>query len=196
MVEPYEKELVAREEDRLRIEKARNEADVRRTFDEQLGGLRDRYLALVQASDTAKRGYELEALLRDVFELFDLDPRASFRIEGEQLDGAFSLDGTNFLLEAKWQAVASERSDLDSFAAKISAKIENTLGLFISINGFEPTAVTKHSGKGSVMILMDGADLYAVLDARIDLVDLLRRKHRHAAHSGEILLTAAAILGT
>jgi Effector-associated domain 1 len=31
-----------------------------------------------------KRGAELEAVMREVFDLFDLDPRASFRITGEQ----------------------------------------------------------------------------------------------------------------
>jgi hypothetical protein len=44
------------------------------------------------------------------------------------------------------------------------------------------------------MFLMTGADLYLVLDIRIDLVELLRRKHRHASQSGEILLEASTIL--
>jgi hypothetical protein len=56
-------------------------------------------------------------------------------------------------------------------------------------------AVQKHSGKGTAMILMDGLDLFAVLDGRIDLVELLRRKYRHAAHTGNALLSVSAILG-
>ena len=148
------------------------------------------------SQDPRARGYALETLLRDLFALFDLDPRAAFRIEGEQIDGAFALDSNNFLLEAKWHAVPTPRKDLDAFAAKIADKIENTLGLFISITGFEPTAVTKHSGKGSAMILMDGSDLYAVLEGRVDLVELLRRKYRHAAQTGDIMLSVAAVLGS
>jgi hypothetical protein len=62
-------------------------------------------------------------------------------------------------------------------------------------NSFEPTAIAKHSGQGSTMILMDGVDLYAVLDGRIELPDLLRRKYRHASQTGEIMLSASAILG-
>jgi hypothetical protein len=38
--------------------------------------------------DEQRRGYELEKLLRELFELFDLDPKASFKIAGEQIDGA------------------------------------------------------------------------------------------------------------
>ena len=41
-----------------------------------------------------------------------------------------------------------------------------------------------HSGNRSPMMLMDGADLYAVLDERIDLRELLRRKRREYADDG------------
>jgi hypothetical protein len=71
-------------------------------------------------------------------------------------------------------------------------KAENTLGLFVAIAGFEPTAVAAHSGHRSPLILTDGGDVYyIVLDDRFDL---LRRTRRHAAMTGAILLTAARIL--
>jgi hypothetical protein len=66
--------------------------------------------------------------------------------------------------------------------------VENTLGLFISIEGFDGTALSKHSQRGSPLVLADGGDLLAVVDERIDLRDLLRRKYRHAAMTGEIFL--------
>jgi hypothetical protein len=195
LVKPYERELLEREQARERIGQARAQAESRRAFDTQLGSLRDRYMELVSMADARARGYALEALLRELFALFDLDPRAAFRIEGEQIDGAFALDRTNFLLEAKWQTALTPRKELDAFAAKVAEKIENTLGLFISINGVEPAAIEKHSGRGSVMIVMDGSDLYAVLEGRIDLVALLRRKLRHAAQTDEIMLPVASVLG-
>jgi hypothetical protein len=133
-------------------------------------------------------------LLRDLFKLFDLDPRAAFRIEGEQIDGSFMLGDVHFLIEARWRKEPSDREDLDAFDRKVRAKIENTLGLFLSIEGFQGTAISKHSGLGSVMILMDGGDLLAVLEGRIDLVELLRRKHRYAAETGDIYLRAGSIL--
>jgi hypothetical protein len=45
-------------------------------------------------------------------------------------------------------------------------------------------------------MLMDGADLYAVLDERIDLRELLRRKRRETSMTGRVLLTAAEILAS
>ena len=133
-------------------------------------------------------------MLRNLFVLFDLDPRAAFKLYGEQIDGSFSLGETHFLLEAKWTKDPTEREELDVFKAKILRKIENTLGLFVSINGFQKSAVGLHSGHGARMLLMTGADLYAVLDARVDLVKLLKRKHRHASQTGEILLEANEML--
>jgi hypothetical protein len=38
------------------------------------------------------------------------------------------------------------------------------------------------------MLLMDGSDLIAVLENRIDLKDLLFRKRRHASETGDIYL--------
>lgn len=196
VVEPYERQLLEREQARARITETRAHGEQRRALVERLEALKGRYLELVTMTDAHQRGYALESFLRDLFILFDLDPRAAFRIQGEQIDGAFALDSTNFLLEAKWHADPTPRIDLDAFGAKIADKIENTLGLFVSINGFEPTAVAKHSGKGTAMMLMDGMDLYAALEGRIDLVELLRRKYRHAAQTGEILLAVSAILGS
>jgi hypothetical protein len=62
------------------------------------------------------------------------------------------------------------------------------------MTGFQPTAVDVHSNR-AVIILMDGADLMAVLEGRIELPELLKRKRQHAARTGEIYLRAYDILG-
>jgi len=123
-----------------------------------------------------------------MFELFDLDPKASFRNTGEQIDGAFSLEGTEFLFEGKWQKDPAAIQDLDAFSGKIGRKLDNTLGLFLSINGFSQDGVKAHSTGRPVVILITGADLMAVLEERIDFVSLILRKKRHAAQTGTILL--------
>lgn len=162
---------------------------------QKLQELNRQYLYLISSSNPQKRGYELEKLMFDVFELFDLDPKASFRNVGEQIDGAFSLEGVDYLFEAKWQNQKEiNASVLDSFSMKIRRKLENTLGVFLSINGFSPDGTTAHSSGRSVIILMDGSDLMAVLEERIDFVTLLLRKKRHAAQTGNIYLTINEIL--
>ena len=54
---------------------------------ERLEKLNEEYMPLLTDLNHQRRGYRLEKILREIFELFDLDPRASFKIEGEQIDG-------------------------------------------------------------------------------------------------------------
>jgi hypothetical protein len=169
---------------REEAEKLRKSLAVR----EKLEEIKNRFMLLVSSSSAQTRGFELEKVLYDLFELFDLDPKASFRNTGEQIDGAFDLEGTYYLFEAKWHQQPVSIQDLDAFASKVRRKLENTLGLFLSINGFSPDAVATHSISRPVLILMTGADLMAVLEERVDFVTLLLRKRRHAAQTGSILL--------
>ena len=54
--------------------------------------------------------------------------------------------------------------------------------------GFSETVVRNHSRLRPTMILIEGGDVWAVLDGRMPLPDVLRRRRRHAAQTGEILL--------
>ena len=136
----------------------------------------------------------MEKVIKGLFDLFDLDPKASFKIVGEQIDGAFSFEGTDYLLEAKWQNAPVSASELDGLSGKLSRKLENTLGLFLSVNGFSKDAITTHASGRRLVILMDGSDLMAVLEGRIDLVQILLRKRRYAAETGNIYLRIHEIL--
>jgi hypothetical protein len=194
LLEPHDQ--LKREQDELaeRQKRAAEKLLANAAVRQKLEDIKARYMALVMSSDPVNRGFELERVMYDRFELFDLDPKASFRNTGEQIDGAFYLEGTDFLFEGRWRREPSNASDLDSFAAKVRRKLENTLGVFLSINGFAQDGVNAHSAGGAVLILLDGADLMAVLEERIDFVSLLLRKKRHAAQTGEIYLPVHRIL--
>jgi Restriction endonuclease len=174
------------------IEKRRQEARVqavrREALREKLETLRHGYIELVGLADAQARGYRLQPLLGELFSLFDLDPKASFALEGEQIDGAFSFENADYLLEAKWQKDPVEPADLRDFDGKIKSKLKTTLGLFIAINGFTEAAVKTHSRVGAAMVLMDGEDLYAILDGRVTLPAVLHRKRRHASQTGDIYI--------
>lgn len=177
-----EREQIEDRRKRSLEQRLRNEG-VRKRLEE----LQEEYFGLLDKSPT-ERGYALERLMRGLFDLFDLDSKASFKITGEQLDGAFSFEGVDFLFEAKWRNEMTGAPDLSVFSEKLRAKLENTLGLFLSINGFSEDAVSKHSSGRRLMILMDGSELMAVLEGRIELVELLLRKRRHASQTGDIYL--------
>jgi hypothetical protein len=154
---------------------------------EKLSNIKKDYYVLISSTDHNQRGYQLEKIMYDIFELFDLDPKASFKNTGEQIDGAFCLEGADYLFEGKWQKDPVNSQDMDAFSGKIKRKLDNTLGLFLAINGFSSDGVKIQSAGRSVIILMTGADLMAVLEERIDFVSMILRKRRHAAQTGNIL---------
>lgn len=154
-----------------------------------LSKLKKDFYSWSASTDRQGSGFALERIIYGLFELSDLDPKGSFKVTGEQIDGAFSFNYEEYLLETKWRNNPISLSDLDSFSCKIGRKFENTLGLFISISGFSDEAIIQfRNSKDKRVLLMDGEDLIAVLDERITISDLLSRKRREAAQTGNIYL--------
>ena len=85
-----------------------------------------------------KRGYLLQDLLNRLFAAFEIPVHPSFtRNEGaEQIDGAFHIDGWFYLTECRWRQEPSNGRDLDGFQGQLSRSGKQTMGLFLSINGW------------------------------------------------------------
>ncbi|EOZ9299975.1 restriction endonuclease [Enterobacter kobei] len=130
------------------------------------------------------RGFRFERWLAELFTVFQLSPRTSFRNTGEQIDGSFRLNEDFFLMEAKWHQNRTPAADLHIFEGKLSTKAAGTRGVFISWMGFTPEGLTAF-GKGKRVICVSGYDLYHSLSHGIALPDLLDAKLRHAAETGE-----------
>ena len=54
--------------------------------------LKDEFFQLAEQRDRNAAGLALEKLLNRLFGLFELQPRQSFCVVGEQIDGSFQLD--------------------------------------------------------------------------------------------------------
>ena len=88
----------------------------------------------------------------------------TFKIVGEQIDGAIKYDGEHYIIEAKWHDKWSASDDLYQFAAKVEGKMYGR-GIFISINGFSPDSVQAlTTGKALKTILVDGGDLVLIIE--------------------------------
>jgi hypothetical protein len=99
---PYRRMQSESEASEARREQERRDSEARHGVALKLTELREEFITLHQ-QDPQERGYSLEKFLNDHFDLFDIDARGPFRVVGEQIDGAFTFEGTEFLLEAKWQ---------------------------------------------------------------------------------------------
>jgi hypothetical protein len=176
------------------LAKASEDASKSRAFSESLAELRAEFLQMYASSaEPQARGKEFEGFINKLFRLFDLEPRAAYSLEHEQLDGAFSFETDDYVLEAKWWKGAMEREHLDVFASKVKRKGRNALGLYVSINGFTKGALDIYSDS-TPFITMDGGDIMAVLDERVRLDDMLRMKKRHMNETGSCYFPASAML--
>lgn len=168
-----------------RTEAERQHAE-RRQRVEDLSKLKTRFMELAAANDEKRRGYEFQTWLRELFAIHDLEPRGSFASPGEQIDGSIRLEGQLLLVESRWTKDMVDPADVRDFVGKLEQKLDNTLGLMVSVAGFTENAGTKATSGGRLLaIFIDGQDLFPVLEGLLDLRDLLSRKLRHAAEKGE-----------
>ncbi len=130
------------------------------------------------------RGYAFETFLKDLFNAYGLKAREAFRNLGEQIDGSFMLEGAVYLLEAKWQNAPTGAADLHAFEGKLRNKAEWARGLFLSQNGFTEDGVAAF-GRAKRTICMEGLDLWEMLNRGIPFDEVVERKVRRAAESGE-----------
>lgn len=135
------------------------------------------------------RGFAFERFLRDLFEVYGLAPRASFKPSvGEQIDGSFDLGSETYLLEAKWKNEQTPAADLHVFAGKLASRPTWSRGLFISYSGFSaPGLDAFHQGRSSI-ICMDGFDLHETLSRQLPFDRVLARKARRAVETGHVFV--------
>jgi hypothetical protein len=158
-----------------------------------LARLRADFLAMHGSQFPHRRGLQFERLLFSVLEAAQLHPRLGYNLGHEQIDGAFTFDTDDYLLEAKWWKTPVERDQADAFTCKIKRRGRNTLGLFLSVSGFTRGFLSTPQDGGTPFIAADGTDLFYVLDGRISMADLLLRKRRHLNETGECLLPVSAM---
>lgn len=157
---------------------------VNKSLADELNKLKERFNALATTRDLQKRGFDLEKFLYDLFLLYELEPKGSFKNYGEQIDGAFTFQGTDYLLEAKWKKQV-DRGELAAFCYKVETKFKTAVGLLVTIDGVTSEAI---SPDFKSIIIMDGLDIVTILDGRVSLTDLLFKKRRKAIETGKIYL--------
>jgi hypothetical protein len=177
------------EEEKQQTQRIATDAESRvqkaRERDRRLAELHDAFTSLITSSDHQARGYSLEDLLSELFAVFELRYRKSYRAEGEQIDGFFAFGGFDYLVEARWRSDPPTLEDLLAFKGKVDRKIESTRGFFVSVQSFRLETVQRLREAGPAnLILMDGYDLTLLLEGRVSMIDGLQAKIDKASQEG------------
>lgn len=97
-----------------------NNDQIKKLYNELIGG--SKFTA-------QERGYEFEKLIEAKLANEKLEPRASYKPKGEQVDGSFFWEGQTFLLEAKWVNPKIPASSIYAFKGKLDGKFHTTSGI-------------------------------------------------------------------
>lgn len=133
-----------------------------------------------------QRGRVFERVLKQMLLHEDMEPRASMRPSGEEIDGSFAMGDRFFLLEAKWHANPIPASSLYAFKGKVDGKLIGTVGAFFSMSDYSAEAVDALLyGKELNLILFGKKDLLLIEDGKISMRDAMRVKLRYAVDYGQ-----------
>jgi hypothetical protein len=188
----------------IRTERDRDEAKTRARAERQRiqrsvtdkSKLQQRLDTLHPAVGTQQGGYDFQDWFYDLLDFCEIENRRPYVIEGRQIDGSLTLDGTTYLVELKFTAGQADAADIDSLRAKVDDKADNTMGVFVSISGYSSVALAQASGRKTTLLLLDAAHLYLFLAGTISFEEIILRVRRHVSQTAEAYLPVARFGGS
>lgn len=192
--DPIEQEIAKRNREKNKHDYIKSIDDAARTK-EDLNILHSRLISLTRAdANPQQRGFEYERLLFDTLAHFEMEYVPSFRTATEQIDGKFTFEKFDYLIEAKWTKAQVTQDEISIFDGKIRCKAQSTRGFFLSANGFAPNAIARCSGERPRIILMDGYDLCLILEGKISFPDAMQIKTDALTRKGTPLTSLCSMV--
>ncbi len=147
--------------------------------------LQERFVRAAQL-DGPSRGYEFERIFVDLMRISAITVQESFRIEGEQIDGAIKHDGHYYLVELKWVKRKCNQPDIASLYLKVEGKMD-ARGLFIAMEGYSSQILESlPRGKEIKVLLLDGVHMANVISGTYTFQELIEHAISHASLRGQI----------
>jgi hypothetical protein len=160
-----------------------------------LAKLKERLDALCSKLGTQEGGYAFQDWFYDSMDFFEVDNRRPYVVDGRQIDGSITIDGTTYLVELKFAATQADAPDIDSLLKKVNDKADNTMGIMVSMAGFSSVATQEASFSRSPLLLIEHSHLYMVLGGIISFADCIRRIRRHSSQEGKAFLPVSEFGG-
>lgn len=120
-----------------------------------------------------RRGQRLNDFVAELLSYWGVDrPQANVRGAGE-VDVAFAVDSTRFVLEAKWELTAVSFEPIAKLSRRITQRLAGTRGVFLSMSGYSDEALRDMlRGQQPDMLLLDRTHLEAMLSGLLSPHDL------------------------
>ncbi len=164
---------------------------------QRLQAFRENFDATFAIANRKARGNALEALLNDVFDYYCPESRGPFRRDGEQVDGHFRYDGHDYFCEIRWREEQADAAAISVLRDRAAAGFGGDVrALFVSFSGFTQECLESlaHRAGQERVILMDGVDLRAILNADLAFDILLGEKLAMAVRHQRAFVSAREIV--
>lgn len=166
----------------IRAERARQQED--------LDKLSSRLNELAGRVGEQQAGYDFQDWFFDLVAYSEIVARRPYVVDGRQIDGSVTIEGTTYLLEMKFTREQADAPDIDVFFKKVHEKADNTMGLMVSMSGYSAVAIGEASKSRTPLLLIDYNHIYMVLHGGIGLDELVNRLRRHCSQTGKAYLHA------
>ncbi len=152
---------------------------------------------LIPRQGTPGGGYAFEEWFYELTNFAEVSSRKPYKDpNGRQIDGSITIDGTTFLVECKFLKGQVEVQDIDVFLSKIGTKADNTMGIMISMSGYNNGAIKTASRDRTPLLLLDYSHIYSIiLPGILSLKEVVQRIGRHASQTGESYLSVENFSG-
>lgn len=191
-----DKERSAAEVQRARAairEEAERQRQAKIKSQQDLAKLQARLIEMHTLAGTQDGGYQFEEWFFDLAMFFDIDCRRPYKVDGRQIDGSLTIDGTTYLVELKFTNSLTDATDIDTFMAKVTTKADNTMGLFLTMSGYSQVAITEASRPRTPLLLVDSTHIFSVLQGLWELPELISRLRQHASQTSEAYLPGSRL---
>ncbi len=178
---------IAEQEKQIEDEKQRKEARERylefqkkaRIRQNSLEDLNNRLTTLFPELGTQEGGYKFQKWFYDFLDFYEVSCRRPYNTDGRQIDGSVTLTGTTYLIELKFTSTQVGSPDIDTFIRKVTTKADNTMGIFLSMSGFNSGAVREASKDRTPIVLLDHQHVYHSLSGVMSFPEIVERVRRH-----------------
>ena len=135
-----------------------------------------------------ERGFKFQDYLYKLFDVYKFNPRPSFKIVGEQIDGSIEFEHEFYLIEAKWQKKAIIEADLSILNSRVTGHSGFGRGIFITMSAFSNEGIIAFDKYGPLkkIIGIDSQDIYMILDCKLPLNKVLNLKVRRLVEEGRV----------
>ena len=134
-----------------------------------------------------QRGQRLNEFIAELLRCWGLDRvDANVRSVGE-IDVTFAVNGTRFILEAKWEQGPVDYGPMAKLRGRITQRLAGTRGVLLSMSGYSDEALEGIvRGQQPDMLLLDRTHLEAMLSGLRSPADLFTELMDRASYRGEV----------